>query len=366
VAAVRTPILLLSALLLLSLVPPGNAGSSTVPEISDGPDDQAVGGVVPIATQPPAGTTVGLNVDLLAGWVAETADSLLLTVQVHGTGSPSTSSSTTWVFHFDAGGKTYDASAVQDLAEQASGKPGTGAVTPGGVATGAVAAGDHLIVLTVPKSAIGSPAAGAILSKLSIDATGKTAGQAGTIKDRAPDSGAGADYVLTGGGLAKTLHGTIDTPTVDLAQGFVNATSAHYLYNWTQGPANATVHLAVHGTGNATVQVRDAANATVVTQALRDSSVTLNVTGKAGRWTIAINYTAFKGNLTLSIAPRAVPVPVTTGTGTPSASPGTTSRTATGGTGTTSSTTKGTPAAGALLLLAGLGAAVAAARRRAT
>lgn len=355
----RPTALTLLALLVLSIAPPVHAGTATAPEITDDPNDQRAAGAIPISTQPPAGTTVGLNVDLLAGWVAETPDTLQFTIQIQGEGKPTGSSTTTWAFHFTTGGHSLQASATQEMASQAdTGQPGTGAIKPGGVASSASAAGDHLIVLTVPKVVLSNPGPGTLFSNLYVTATGKTAGAADTVTDRAPNAGGfGANYTLTGGSAAKTVRGTLSGANVTLAQTFLNATTASYVYNWTQGPANATVRLAVHGSGNATVTVRDAANATLVRQG---ATATLNVTGKAGRWTVTINYTAFKGDLSLSIAPR---VPATAGgpgggSGTQGADPGSP--------GAESSTTKkGTPAVGAIpVLAAGLGAALLARRRR--
>jgi MYXO-CTERM domain-containing protein len=177
--------------------------------------------------------------------------------------------------------------------------------------------------------------------------------------DTAPDTGAGRAYALVGG--PNLLRATLNGTRVDLHHSFNATQSRTYVYNWTQGPANATVRLDVHGEGNATVQVRDAANATLFQRTLHEGSATVNVTGQAGRWTLTLNYTAFQGNLTLAIEPRAAP-PVTTvspsGTGTAD-----TTRPSSGST-SSSSSTKGSPTVGLALLLAGLGVALAARRRR--
>ncbi|HEX2066089.1 MAG TPA: hypothetical protein VHI93_04680, partial [Candidatus Thermoplasmatota archaeon] len=259
--AARLPILLFAGVFLLSLTAlPARGGTAAAPEVTDASNDQAVADTVPISMQPPALTTVGLNVDLQAGWVGETADTLQLTIQVQGTGGPSASSATAYAFHFEAGGTTYQATAVMDLADQGGGTPGTGSITPGGVATAAVAAGDHLIVLTVPKSAIGNPAAGASLDNLFITAEGRTGGAQATVSDRAPDTGAGTPYLLTGGGTPAptVVRTTLSNSTVSITHGFANATTALYIHNWTQGPAQALLDLVVDGSGNVTVQVRDA------------------------------------------------------------------------------------------------------------
>ncbi|HUR62360.1 MAG TPA: hypothetical protein VM286_08380 [Candidatus Thermoplasmatota archaeon] len=172
---------------------------------------------------------------------------------------------------------------------------------------------------------------------------------------------------LVGGAAAGTgtvrVHGNLTGATASLEQSFATSRNATYLYNWTQGPAAATIRLTVHGTGNATVTIRDASRAVVFTASPRNTTSYLNVTAKQGTWSVEVNYTVFKGDLALSITPRTTAVCIDacqTGSGTAS-----TSRSgSTGGSGTQGSTTsKGTPAVGALLLLAGMGL-VAGLRRR--
>jgi hypothetical protein len=356
VATLRPSVLVVSALLLLSLALPAHAGSAAAPEVTDPSDDESAAGTVPIV-QPPAGTTVGLNVDILAGWVETLGSAVQFTIKVHGPGTPTSTSSYLYTFHFETGGQAYDATGLLDIASPG----GTGGITPGGAATTAVAAGDSLIVLGVPLSGIGSPAPGAVLSNLFVTAEGKVGGKAsGSITDRAPDTGAGATYALAGG-AAKTVHATLDGPRLAVAQAFVNATTATYLYNWTQGPANATLALPVHAAaGNVSVEVRDAANKTVFQHTVSGSADydgRANITGAApGKWTVRIAYAAFKGNLTLGIEPRAPLVPI----GGNTSSKGSSSS----GSSTSSSTSKGTPAAGTALLLTGLGVSLAARRRR--
>lgn len=365
----RASAYLCSALLVvgLFLAVSSIAGTAGNPEITDKANDQAVAGQVPISTQPPTGTTVGLNSDILAGWVEETAAGLQLTIKVQGSGTAASSSTTTYTFHLETGGKSYDASATMDMVNEASGVPGSGTIKPGGVATGAVAAGNNLIVLTVPLANVGSPAAGASLTNLFITTQGKSGGAQTTISDRAPDTGAGLPYVMgsAGGATAKkTVYANLAMPRVDITQGFVNKTNALYVYNWTAAPANVTMTLGIHGSGNATVLVRDNANATKFQGGPRNGTLVVNLTGAPGKWRIQVNFTAFKGNVTLSLAPRAAPTPSTgTGTGTSASKTGT-SGTSTG-TAASKSTTKGTPALGALILLAGMGLVAGLRRRRA-
>jgi MYXO-CTERM domain-containing protein len=354
VPVVRTPAILLSALLLLSLALPAQAGSAAAPEVTDPSDDQAAAGTVPII-QPPAGTTVGLNVDILAAWIEAAGDHLQLSIQVQGPGSATATSSYLYTFHFETGGQAYDATGLLDVASPA----GTGGITPGGAATTAVAAGDSLIILGVPLSGIGDPAPGAVLTNLFVTAEGKFGGKAsGSITDRAPDDGAGADFTLAApGGDAGPVYTTLTNSTVAIAQAFTNATTRLYVYNWTQGPASASIHLAARGSGNLTVQVKDGANATVFQSRLATIDTTANLTVKPGRWTLTLNYTQFKGNVTLSVKPWTPPP-----TSTPSSS--STSRNTTATPTPSTSTTKGTPGLGWPLAVAGLGAALAARRRR--
>ncbi len=326
--------------------------------------------------QPPAGTTVGLGVDLQAGWIEQPdAATLRFTVQVQGPGTASTNSEQEWRFHFTIAGTAYVASAREKMAnQQNTGLLADGSAAPGGVATGVTIAGDHLIVLTVPLSNIGNPTAGAIVTGTFVEAESFLVGQAkGWITDRAPNSGSGADYVMAASGgststpvLPKTFRQNLTTPTVGILHGFVAKTNDTYLYNWTQGPASARIALVLVGSGKALVTVRDAAGTTLFTG---NATRSLNVTAKAGVWTLRINYTAFKGNLTLGIEPR-TGTTTATSSGSANTGPHASTNTQTGSPGSATgssagtSSKKGTPGLVAPLGLGALLVGAISARRR--
>lgn len=196
-AAARLSLWTLLAALLVAMVQPVHAGTAAAPEIADPANDQAILGEIPVSTQPPAGTTIGLSVDLLFGWVEEPAGdaaSLLFTVQVQGTGGASSTSSQEWRYHFTVGGTEYIASAAVGIANV------DGAYTVGGVTSEVTAAGDGLIIMKVPKSAIGNPAGGSVISGMFVEAESILATVVpGYITDRAPDADFGADYTMAGG-----------------------------------------------------------------------------------------------------------------------------------------------------------------------
>lgn len=166
-------------------------------------------------------------------------------------------------------------------------------------------------------------------------------------------------------GAAKTVYETLDATSLNLTRSFANATTGVVHYNWTAGPANATLSLSVHGSGNVTVVVKDAANATLLSVTPRNEVVSKALAGKAGTWTITFNVTAFKGNFTLQAGPRAPAASGSGGTGTTTGSAsasqtGSATPTTSGG----SSSTKGTPGIPAgILLVALVGLAVARRRR---
>lgn len=203
-ALVRSSLVLfVLATLLASLGTPTQAGTQAVPEIADPANDMALVGEVPITMQPPAGTTVGLSVDLLFGWVEEASPTeLKFTVQVQGPGTATTSSEQEWRFHFTIAGTEYIASARSELAnQQGTGLLGDGSVAPGGVTSAVTAAGDGLIVMLVPKASIGSPAGGSVLSSLFVESESLLVGLVpGYITDRAPNDGFGTNFTLSGGG----------------------------------------------------------------------------------------------------------------------------------------------------------------------
>ncbi|HUR24390.1 MAG TPA: hypothetical protein VM327_00050 [Candidatus Thermoplasmatota archaeon] len=240
-AAVRLSLgMLIFAALAMSLVQPVQAGTAAAPEVADPANDMAVFGEVPVSAQPPAGTTVGLSVDLLFGWVEETtADAFQFTIQVQGTGSASTNSEQEWRFHFTIAGTEYIASARSEMAsQQGTGQLGSGAVNPGGVTSEVIAAGDGLIIMKVPKSAVGNPAGGSVLTNLFAESESFLLGTVpGWITDRAPNDGAGTDYTVGGaGGPPACPNCTAD----DVDGDGLNNTCEEKYFGSTNSTANAT------------------------------------------------------------------------------------------------------------------------------
>ncbi len=138
----RAPLGLLVAAFLLALAPwPAQAGSADDPEITDPADDGTVAGVFPVGLVP----TAFDQTDLRAGWVNETADDLLLSLQSEADSlefSPLVFYE--FSFSFSANGTTSEATAS-----------GAGSLTAGGVAS-EVAVEGNVITFTVPKSAVGA------------------------------------------------------------------------------------------------------------------------------------------------------------------------------------------------------------------
>lgn len=185
-AAVRLSLwTLLLAALATSLLQPAHAGTEDAPEIQDPAGDQAVLGEVPgIDTVGFAGS------DVLAGWITdETATEIHAFIATSGTFVDGTGGPYAYEFHITVAGTEY-------LATIASGDP----PTAGGVAT-AIEVQGGTADLTIPKANIGSPAAGTALTNLFITAHGGGPEEVpgGFIQDRAPDEGAGTDYIATGG-----------------------------------------------------------------------------------------------------------------------------------------------------------------------
>jgi hypothetical protein len=187
--------LALLAALALALVQPTQAGTQDAPEIQDPADDQSILGTVPAQDE------AGGNSDILAGWVTgETATDVHLFILSQGDWTDGTAGPYTYQFHLTVGGTEYTATAT------------TGAPpTAGGVAT-ALALDGSTVDLTVPKASIGSPAAGDSMTGLFIESAGGNPNQLpfGAFGDRAPDDGAGTDYVFNGGLGGPTTPGDAD------------------------------------------------------------------------------------------------------------------------------------------------------------
>lgn len=178
-AAPRRRTVLLAALLLLATLatPPTWAGTADDPEVSDDEGDQS---------NSQAGDD---SVDIVGAWVAaETAEDLLLVIQVSGTVAASQATENTYAFHASYDGTDVTASATVD---------GDGAATAGDSASAAAVNGS-MLELTVPKSAFGDDVVpGTNLTGLFAEASADLLLLSQTVsEDRAPDSGSGSDYVI--------------------------------------------------------------------------------------------------------------------------------------------------------------------------
>ncbi len=178
-------LLFLAAGLVLAASFSVQGGTEEAPEITDAAGDQAVLGEVDGVDE------VGFaGSDLRAGWITdETVTEIHLFMKTSGTFVDGTAGPYSYEFRLTSGGTEY-------IATLASGT----SPAPGGIAT-SVAISGGTADFTVPKTNIGSPAAGAVLSGICMAAYGGGPSQVpgGLLRDRAPDTGFGTDYILTGG-----------------------------------------------------------------------------------------------------------------------------------------------------------------------
>lgn len=184
--------LLALAIALSGWAPRVAAGSAEAPEVVDAADDHAVLGLVPLE-----GVGQFVNADVLAAWIEEAGADLTFVVQVQGSGDPTTTTNYEYDVTFEVGGTAATASCSLGAASPV----GSGAAAPGGVATACVTGGSQ-VLLTVPKDAIGA-SAGSTITGIFVETTGTPVTNPLTVvEDRAPDDGAGADYVVGAGGAA--------------------------------------------------------------------------------------------------------------------------------------------------------------------
>lgn len=170
----------------MGLVQPVQAGTAEAPEIQDPAGDQALLGEAPVDEVGFAGS------DILAGWISgETASEVHLFIKTSGTFVSGTGGAYNYEFHLTIGGTEY----VATIVTSANGP------VAGGVAS-AVAVSGGTADLTVPLAGIGSPVTGAVFSNLFIEAYGGGPSQVpdGLIRDRAPNTGAGQNYIFVGPG----------------------------------------------------------------------------------------------------------------------------------------------------------------------
>lgn len=177
-------------LLLLSLVPwSAQAGTADDPEIEDGAADQEVNGVVP--TDP----VIGSNADIVAAWITEEADALVVTIELTGDAAGGTLGDYVWSFVATAAGTEIVASADSDGA-------------PGGVASAAALDGS-LVMITIPRDAL---AGATVLEGIHARSAGGSPATQVSIADTAPDDGAdaGLSYQVQGAAAASGTPGDTD------------------------------------------------------------------------------------------------------------------------------------------------------------
>jgi len=225
-----------------------------------------------------------------------------------------------------------------------------------------------------PSVAIPMPITQATLSGAlvwTVHVTGKTegAGYMG-ISDAQGHTVLALPILSASGGAAAVEQTTSGDASLHIALHAANATTLHRHVNWTASPAAATLaFLGTVANGTASLQVRDASNATLATKSLPGNTTGLALAGKPGTWTLWLNLTAFRGDLDLTLGPSGTSTGTSTGrsglTGTHTGSSGSGSGSSShSGTGTsTSSTSKGTPGP-AGFIVAGLLATTALVLRR--
>ncbi len=186
----RRPTAALIAALLLLAAPSAMAGSAEDPEVTDAQGDQEYN---------QAGFSAG---DLIAGWVAnETLTHFILTLQTAGNIGDGLISDYTFTWHVTYNGTEVTASS------DAEGNPGGAAEN--------VSVSGATLTLSIPKSAWGGTLAGQNLTGLFIEMNAVVPNTAaGTTSDRAPDSGAGRDYVIGSQAFGVDTDGDgLDDPT---------------------------------------------------------------------------------------------------------------------------------------------------------
>lgn len=185
-----------AVLLLVALVLPVQAGTQEDPEVTDAADDQALLGEVGVAEAGLAGA------DIVAGWVAaEDEAAITLAILINGAeyGSGQVDGNPTTYYHyffnFKAEDTEYVASATIDAPAGDDLTP-----VPGGVTSEASVDGP-IMTLVVPKTEIGSPAPGGLLTELYLESEVTMLGETDAlVVDRGPDEGFGRDYELAGDG----------------------------------------------------------------------------------------------------------------------------------------------------------------------
>lgn len=313
--------LLVAAAAVLLLAAPATAGSVDDPEITDPADDHKMTG----GQDDP--DDLVKSVDLIKGWVEAVTDEhvelrVQTSQQMRGgqvSGNPTTQYD--YDYSFTLNGATYMAAATVA-------GPAPPSVTARGVASEASIHpdSDSTLVLIVPLESIGLPAPGDVFSEMSVAAR-VYANQVTMATDRAPDSGAGRDFVMpepSGAGGIVFLNGS--TFPVTIEQTFTEPTTATYQLNWTSPGGNLSSVVLVNATeGTVDIEYR-VGNESVHRSNASAEAALADV--PAGNGTITINYTAFAGQVAIDIAPATEPGatgtqgPGTQGPGTGTSEPG--------------------------------------------
>ena len=189
-AAVRLSLgTLLLATFAMALVQPAEAGTQEAPEIADPRFDVEGPGGTPACAPGQCLPWAGF-VDLAFGWVGEETDTEIL-LMIDSGNNANVYGPAQYDFHFTVAGTEYIAGFHVNQATV-----GDGAVSPTGVATGAEYV-ETILTITVPRAAIGDPAAGSSMTNLFLTSSLAFGGEADdTYTD---ETAPGQDYVFTAG-----------------------------------------------------------------------------------------------------------------------------------------------------------------------
>jgi hypothetical protein len=198
-AAVRLTLwTVLATSFLVALVQPVLGGTLEAPEIQDPANDQAVVDTIPCTPlEAAADCPAGSRIDIVTVWIdTETATTFNVNILTTGVPGGATTASAQWDFHATFAGTEVVATAT------AVGGATPGAPVPGAnVATAAV--DGNTLILTIAKSVYGAPVAGSTLTGMFVQGTSTIPAPLPfplpAATDRAPNEGAGADYIFTGG-----------------------------------------------------------------------------------------------------------------------------------------------------------------------
>jgi hypothetical protein len=235
-AAVRLTLwALFTATLAMALVQPADAGTEAAPEIQDPANDQLIGGEVP-ACAPVAGCVTYSRIDIRTVWIdTETADTFNVNIILGGVPGAPTTHSSEWEFHATYGGTEVVATASSPGGGQAATPPVAGANVQ------AVAVVDNTLILTIAKSVYGTVAPGSPLTGLFVMGNagppGPLAGTVTLATDRAPNEGAGTDYVFGGSGGNQTCP---NCTAEDIDGDGLNNTCEEEHFGSTNSTANST------------------------------------------------------------------------------------------------------------------------------